>query len=121
MPLDLSLGVSTTKLAEELTQGGTLSLSAIVDTLTRLIDATYIGDINSLRVVALDPVADELLGLHRMHDPVGGDHIVIAWAEKSTLLEDLLELLHTPPLGGSRAVNGDVVNCPHCCRLDLVG
>ena len=117
MSLYLSLGVSTTKLAEELTQGGTLSLSAIVDTLTRLIDATYIGDINGFRVVALDTVADQLLGLHRMHDPVSRDYIVIARALEATLLEDLLELLHPPPLGGSRAVNGDVVNRSLAHRL----
>ncbi len=111
MPLDLSLGVSTTKVTEESTQGVSLSISAVVNTLPRLIDATYVGDIDSLRVVSLDPIADKLLGLHGMHDPVGGDHIVIARAEKSTLLEDLLELLHSPPLGGSRAMHGDVVNC----------
>lgn len=117
MPLDLSLGVAVSKLAEELAERDALGISAIVDTLPRLIDATYVGDIDSLRVVSLDSIADKLLGLHGVHDPISRDHIVIARALEATLLEDLLELLHSPPLGGSRAVHGDVVNRSLAHRL----
>lgn len=117
MPLDLSLGVAVSKLSEELAERGALGISAIVDPLPRLVDATYVGDIDSLRVVSLDPIADKLLGLHGMHDPVSRDYIVIARSLEATLLEDLLELLHSPPLGGSRAVHGDVVNRSLAHRL----
>lgn len=117
MPLYLSLGVSTTKLAEEFAERGALGISAVVNTLASLVDATHVGDIDSLRVVPLDPIADKLLGLHGVNDPVSRDYIVIARSLEATLLEDLLELLHSPPLGGSRAVHGDVVNCPLAHRL----
>ena len=78
MPENLGAGVGLPQLAERLSKGNLLLGCAVIDTLALIVNATDVGDIDGLRIKALDAVANLILGEEAVKLAVGSDDIMVS-------------------------------------------
>ena len=78
MPEDFGAGVGLLQLAERLSEGKLLLGCAVIDALALIVNATDVGDIDGLGIIALDTVAHLVLGEEAVKLAVRGDDIVVA-------------------------------------------